>query len=219
MTKHEEIFSKIYNTSFWGKNKSSGEGSDPKNIKFYTPFLRGFIMFNNIKSIGDLGCGDFACADQLYKDLNIKYTGYDVYLPHIESHNQKYKNDNRFSFRHLDFFENPAEIESAELFLLKDVLQHWSNKEVDMFLDFFIKNINFKYLLLTNTPDLNFIERFKCRLKIDEGIIDLPEKIDIETGEFRTLSAFNTPLNKHNPIILFIWGEKIWLETSLIVKK
>ena len=231
MTKHEKIFSHIYDTSFWGKNKSSGTGSITKSLDFYIPFLRNFIILNNIKSVLDLGCGDFYSGDRIYSDLQVKYFGYDVYLEHIENHKKKYLNDTKFNFVHLDFFEYKEKIIDSELFILKDVLQHWSNKEIDIFLSFFIKNINFKYLLITNAPDINgnrysadkdLLEKPNLKHYKDEYgeyVMDEPDKVDIETGGWRSLSANVEPLKKYNPIILFVWGKDHFFETSLIVKK
>jgi len=63
----EEIFTKVYETSFWDPGESnyykgsSGLGSEISYNKEYIPFLKSFIKERSIKSIVDLGCGDFKC--------------------------------------------------------------------------------------------------------------------------------------------------------------
>ena len=46
-------------------NGSSGGGSDlDYNKDTYVPFLKKFIVDNNIKNIVDLGCGDFEVSSK-----------------------------------------------------------------------------------------------------------------------------------------------------------
>ena len=70
-----------------------------------------------------MGCGDFRCGKTIYDDLNIQYTGYDIYKELI-SHNQI--QFPKYEFIHLDFLENKETLLNADLCILKDVLQHWS---------------------------------------------------------------------------------------------
>ena len=82
----EQIFTNVYEHCIWGNNNnfeykgSSGGGSDIDfNKDSYVPFLNKFITGKNIKTVVDLGCGDFKCGKLIYDDLDILYTGYDVY--------------------------------------------------------------------------------------------------------------------------------------------
>jgi hypothetical protein len=82
----ESVFTHIYENNVWGNNNStnyngsSGSGSDiDYNRHNYIPFLKKFIIDNNIKTIIDLGCGDFRCGTLIYDDLDILYNGYDTY--------------------------------------------------------------------------------------------------------------------------------------------
>lgn len=195
MTTHENIFTSLYNNCTWGDNEdlqykgSSGYGSTLTTLSgTFIPFINNFILLNNIKTVVDLGCGDFVCGEILYKDIpNLTYTGYDVYKNVINALSQKYKNTN-YSFEYLDIFQNRENIKDSELYIIKDVFHHWSNKEIEEFLSFLVTK-KFKYILISNMSD------------IDNFSID-----DIETGMFRTMSARNSPLNKFNPIIVMEWG-------------
>ena len=87
----EEIFTNAYENNLWGNNNiseysgSSGIDSDiDYNKDGYVPFLKTFISNNNIKTVIDLGCGDFKCGELIYNELDILYTGYDVYKKLME---------------------------------------------------------------------------------------------------------------------------------------
>jgi hypothetical protein len=198
----EHIFTQIYENSVWGTNNkkeyngSSGSGSSIEyNIEYYIPFLKKFINDNNINSIVDLGCGDFRCGELIYKDIAASYTGYDAYKNIIDYNNEQFKTDLNFKFVHLDFYNNIEKIESGELCIIKDVLQHWSTNNIDIFLDMLIKSKKFKYILICNC----------CyQEKSNE---------DIKNGDFRYLSCDKMPLKKFNPIKLFNYNSK---EVSLI---
>ena len=61
----EHIFTNIYENSVWGNNNnkeykgSSGLGSEVEYNKDYIPLLKKIINDYNVKSVVDLGCGDF----------------------------------------------------------------------------------------------------------------------------------------------------------------
>ena len=69
------IFDKIYKYNLWVFG--SGSGSIPINNKPYINFLNNFLINYNIKSIIDIGCGDW----QISKNINwnnTKYLGIDI---------------------------------------------------------------------------------------------------------------------------------------------
>lgn len=188
---HQKIFSSIYENKEWGNLESlSGFGSTRSfNEPFYIPFIKDFIINNKIKSIADLGCGDFFIGKLIFEDIkDIEYTGYDCVEFIIENNKRKYLN---YNFVYLDILKNMNDIKNSELFIIKDVFHHWSNLEIQTFLENFIKNKTYKYMLITNT--FSFVEK----------------NIEIETtGKFRPLSALDYPFNKFNPIVIKNWGNK-----------
>lgn len=150
----EEIFTKVYESNLWGNNKideyngSSGRGSEINfNKDTYVPFLKKFITDNNIKNIVDLGCGDFICGKLIYDDLDILYTGYDAYKKVIDHHLKNHSLP-KYSFIHLDFYNNKENIVNGELCILKDVLQHLALDNIYTFLDYLIEHKKFKYILI-----------------------------------------------------------------------
>jgi len=197
----EPIFTIIYEKCIWGDNKnikykgSSGYGSGVEyNKTTYVPFLREFIIKNNIKSVVDLGCGDFRCGPLIYGDLNLTYAGYDIYKKVVEF-NSKQLPDSKYNFLHLDFCNKKEEIINGELCILKDVIQHWPLDDIYKFLDYIVENKKFKYILITNC----------CNQTQDDT--------DILTGEWRALSCDYLPLKKYSPKKLFKYDTK---EVSLI---
>jgi len=71
----QNIFDRIYLTDEW--NGGSGPGSQPQNTAKYVKFLNSFIRENKIKSILDVGCGDWQLMSMI--DLSgVRYKGIDV---------------------------------------------------------------------------------------------------------------------------------------------
>ena len=197
----EDIFTNVYERNVWGNNGnaeyngSSGGGSEIEfNKDTYVPFLKNFIVNNNIKNIVDLGCGDFKCGELIYDDLDISYTGYDTYKKVID-YNSKHYSLPKFSFMHLDFCNNKESIINGELCILKDVIQHWSLDNIYEFLDYLVENKKFKYILICNC----------CNQTQDNT--------DIKNGSWRPLSFEYLPLKKYNPIKLYHYHSK---EVSVI---
>jgi len=202
---HSEVFTKIYETKFWGNNNndnysgSSGSGSNvEEQINTYVPFLISFIKLYNINTIIDLGCGDFKVGKIIYNDSDIKYYGYDVYKKIIEFHNKEtvLNEENKYTFTHLDFYKDKSQIINADLCIIKDVLMHWSLDKIYCFLDYVIENKKFKYILIIN------------------DCLQIEDNTNINDGEFRELSANFYPLKKYNPVIIYNYEPK--KEVSLI---
>lgn len=196
----EHFFTNVYETKLWGDNNnseyngSSGGGSDLDfNKDTYVPFLKKFIVDNSIKTIVDLGCGDFRCGTLIYDDLDIKYTGYDTYKKIID-YNLKQYSLPKYFFEYCDIFNNKENIINADLCILKDVIQHWTINEIYTLLDYLVENKIFKYILICNCCN---------QLKDD------PENND----RFTPLSINFFPLKKYNPKKLYNYYTK---EVSLI---
>lgn len=197
----EQIFTEIYEKKVWGDNNnseyngSSGDGSSIEiNNNTYIPFLKKFIKDKEIKTVVDLGCGDFRCGPLIYDDLDVFYNGYDAYNKIIEYNSTRFS-PSKFSFIQLDFCNNKESIINADLCILKDVIQHWSIDNINIFLDYIIKNKNFKYILICNC----------CNQQNDNT--------NILNGDWRPLSCDFLPLKKYNPTKIYNYSTK---EVSVI---
>jgi hypothetical protein len=197
----EEVFTDIYENNLWGNDYndyykgSSGGGSEINyNKDTYIPLLRNFIIENNIQTVVDLGCGDFKCGKMIYDDLDIYYTGYDAYKKMIDFHLTQYSLP-KYNFINLDVCNKKEYIINGDLCILKDVMQHWSLRNIYEFLDYVVYNKKFKYILITNC----------CNQESDN--------IDINNGGFRKLSCNFLPLKKYNAKKLYNYDSK---EVSVI---
>lgn len=193
MRTHKEIFTEIYDKNIWG---GSGGGSSPENTVEYRALLQKFLRDYNIKSVVDFGCGDWSFS-RLIDWTGIDYNGLDIVHSVIDSNRVKYTKPNI----HFYVWDDYTSI-GADLLILKDVLQHWSNDQIDEFL-YGVLNpsqksipVGFKYILITNTQG--------------------ESECDIEPGQCRGLSAKFEPLKKYNPEILAVIKTTIISEVSLI---
>lgn len=181
-TDHNEYFSKIYAGGGWGPIQSGG-GSSPENTVEYREFLSNFIEENKIKTVYDFGCGDWSFS-KLIDWSNVKYTGIEI----VESvvNNLKQYEDVNIRFVFLSDVERFYKCK-GDLLIIKDVLQHWTNKEITTFLD----NVKdqFKFILITNSSTQS------------EDWQETPERS-------RPLSCRYYPLKKYNVELLTSFGEK-----------
>ena len=183
-----EEFTKIYDTNFW--INGSGSGSYIENTKIYNEKIIDFIKYNNIKTITDIGCGDWQSSYLIYEKLeNIDYLGIDcvqsVVNNNIKNHQNQYENKN-YSFKALNILNELDSIRNSDLYILKDILQHWKLSDIYKLLDTLITK-NFKYIIITNNA-----EQYNDNLELDHYL-----------GIGRGLHSNYLPLKKYNPIPLF----------------
>lgn len=197
----DNIFTFIYENNLWGNNGndhysgSSGDGSSIDfNIDTYVPFLKHFITVNKIKTVVDLGCGDFLCGKAIYDNLDVTFTGYDTYKKIIDYLPMEYPMP-KYNFIHADFYTNRDVIIGGDLCILKDVLQHWNLYQIYNFLDHLIQTKKFKFILICNC----------CDQKQDNT--------DFNNNLWRPLCCDYFPLKKYNAIRLYRYHSK---EVSLI---
>lgn len=192
----EDVFTDIYENKKWGDDNnsnyvgSSGGGSALEyNKTTYVPFLQKFIVDNKIKKIVDLGSGDFQCGKLIYDELDISYTGIDVYKKIVDYTSSLYQSP-KYSFMHLDFCNNKESIPGGDLCILKDVICHWSLDNIYTFLDYLVEHKKFKYILICNCNE------------------QYTHDTDIANGGWRTLSCDYFPLKKYNPTKLYNYNTK-----------
>lgn len=159
----KKTFDYIYEKNIWGGGKKrngkqfySGPGSyNDAYVEPYCNLIRKFIVENNITKIVDLGCGDFHVASKFIDD-SVSYVGIDIVQKMIDYHNKKYGKDN-IHFHCMDIVED--NLPSAELCLVRQVLQHLSNEEVRQVL---AKSKKYKYMIVTE----HIVDK-KCAKKIN----------------------------------------------------
>jgi SAM-dependent methyltransferase len=140
-----EIFSEIYATGEWGGKPGeffSGRGSEPQVTEAYCSTIRDFISRHEIRSVLDLGCGDFQVGKRI-QCPGVQYVGADVVAPLIERNRGLYGSTS-IRFECLDIVEDA--LPSAELCLIRQVFQHLSNQQIAAALS---KLDQFSYVIVT----------------------------------------------------------------------
>ena len=125
-----ETFQTIYSKKVWGDNGEpfcSGSGSYGPASEQYCEDVVKYIKDNAVRNVVDLGCGDYAVGKRIVEGSGISYTGIDVVLELIEYH-RKTVHDHRVSFLCADITKDP--LPHADLYLIRQVLQHLSNSEI-----------------------------------------------------------------------------------------
>ena len=145
-----EVFSDIYAQNLWGGNKGefySGGGSRPKFAVPYVEMVSDFIRQKKINPlrIVDLGCGDFRVGKNLTETLGpgVDYTGVDVVKELIARNTESFSAPNT-RFVCLDIIND--ELPNGNVCLIRQVLQHLSNKEIERVIRKFTK---FDYVFVT----------------------------------------------------------------------
>jgi len=187
---HVNNFSLIYRLNFW--INGSGFGSSIDNTRDYNKYLINFISKYNIATVVDIGCGDWQSSYKIYEHFeNINYIGYDCVKKIIAKNNLNYP---KYKFKFINVNDQINEIPDCDLFIIKDVLQHWDTEYIYTFLDKIITNKKFKYILITNNSNQ------------DVDNLNLSSFF----GYGRGLHAKYLPLKKYNPeIVLEYYADEL----------
>ena len=123
---HEAIFTPQY-------TDCSGPGSALSSTVPYREFLAAFVREHGVRSILDLGCGDFEVMSHV--DIGeTSYLGVDVIVERI-SRNVRKANVMKLHRHHFAVGDARTwPISNFDLVICKDVVQHWSNAEVTAWL-------------------------------------------------------------------------------------
>ena len=176
-------FDTIYKYNLW--IFGSGSGSIPINNTKYIEFLETFLKDNKIKTVCDLGCGDW----QLGKNIDwegINYLGIDSVKTVVEN-NLKYTKPNiKFICKDLLNYKIP----NAELYIIKDVFQHLSNTDVTTLISKITKN-KYKFILIIN------------------DVSNININLNIKNGMYRPLDLTKSPFN-YNLKSIFEYREPLY---------
>ena len=158
---NKKIFINIYKFQKWNNNKidfekyNSGPGSDNSNFALeYQKKISKFLQTLKTKPIiADVGCGDFEIGSKLV-EFSSKYYAIDVFEDLINFNKKKFLNL-KVDFLTLDITKD--DLPYADVYILRTVLQHLSNKAISNFL-LNMKN-KCKFLIITeHLPDKRIID-------------------------------------------------------------
>jgi hypothetical protein len=181
------LFSGIYDQDRW--TGGSGPGSTPDFCRPVAGFLAAYIRDNRVRSLVDLGCGDFQWMPGVLAETGVCYVGLDVVPALIDRHRAAWPG------RRFDLFDVSAapagEIPAADLYWSKDVLQHWPSELVTAFLDLFFAAKPGAHLLVCNCAGQ----------AADDRVLD-------DRWHFAPLGAGQPPLADFAPELVFAWRGK-----------
>eukprot|EP01125_Pyxidicula_operculata_P005546 TRINITY_DN1956_c1_g1_i1.p1 TRINITY_DN1956_c1_g1~~TRINITY_DN1956_c1_g1_i1.p1 ORF type:complete len:202 (+),score=25.33 TRINITY_DN1956_c1_g1_i1:294-899(+) len=160
----DEVFIKIFNENSWGDPETkSGSGSSLQATGKLRKNFEEFLKSENIKSIMDLGCGDFNWMSRILLPSGVSYVGVDI-VPDLIKSNKKYTTSSgsgsggnsgssssstlsSTKFFVSDIVETPP-YKKFDVILLRDVLTHLNQNDILQVLRN-IKSSGSKYLLTT----------------------------------------------------------------------
>ncbi|WP_369321771.1 class I SAM-dependent methyltransferase [Mycobacterium adipatum] len=141
MHRRATVFEQIYSERVWVNG--SGSGSAPENTEPYRSFLQEFLESKRIRTVFDLGCGDWQ-SSRLINWCGADYVGFDIVRDVVESNRRLYGAEQvRF-----EYLADEADLPAGDLLIVKDVLQHLPNPDIHR-----IANLigRYAYVLVTNT--------------------------------------------------------------------
>jgi SAM-dependent methyltransferase len=181
-------FGNIYRTASWNSTSRSGPGSLPELNASYLKMLKEVIQEHKIQSVVDIGCGDWALYESGFNwhDLPTRYLGVDVVPELIEKLNSTHGRGN-VEFRCVDVFG--SELPAADLYILKDVLQHWPTDRVLRFLPQLAKC---RIALITNDIEISSARK---RLLQKLPFLGRFRNYDTPVGGYRPIRLGDAPFN------------------------
>lgn len=191
----------IYDLKLWGGKTHdfySGTGShDPKIINLYLEAVITFLeSYNNSFVVCDLGCGDFNIGTHLASHAK-KYIAVDIADALIER-NKTLFNQPNLEFQCLDISKD--ELPKADCIILRQVLQHLSNSEINVIIE---KLIHYKFIILTEhiplgnfTSNKDIISGQGIRLKQNSGVDILKAPFHLKVKEEKMIDEHVLENNK-----------------------
>ncbi|MEX0722638.1 MAG: class I SAM-dependent methyltransferase [Gracilimonas sp.] len=188
----KDAMEQIYEMNLWGGENAdfySGAGSHhPEILDPYIEVVISFLeSFEDPLVVCDLGCGDFNVGKELLAHSQ-KYIAVDIVEKLIERNKKKFKNV-KLEFLCLDIAKD--DLPSGDCAILRQVLQHISNAEVQQILN---KLTGFKYVILTEhlpeedfTPNIDIISGQGIRLKKHSGLDLSAAPFDLKAKEEKML--------------------------------
>jgi SAM-dependent methyltransferase len=140
-----DVFEDIYRRGGWGGAPGewcSGSGSASEQTAGYLAAVAVFVRERGVRSVVDLGCGDF-CVGAGIAALGVDYTGVDIVPGLIERNSRSFASEH-VRFTCLDITRD--ELPDGDLALVRQVFQHLSNAEITAAI---ARLDRFRYALIT----------------------------------------------------------------------
>ncbi|WP_157215939.1 class I SAM-dependent methyltransferase [Flavisphingomonas formosensis] len=178
---HKKVFEHIFDSRYWGDKESvSGMGSSLEQTADIRRELPLLMQRHDIRTLFDAPCGDLHWMRHILSETDIDYIGGDVVAGVVETAKAKFEGENAH-FRVFDIIED--DFPDADMWLCRDVLFHFSYKNINEALRNFARS-TVKYILVTTHTSPHVINR------------------NIVTGDFRQVDLFKPPFNFPPSIVI-----------------
>jgi SAM-dependent methyltransferase len=129
----EEAFDQIYERGTWsgGSGELSGGGSYGRVADEYLAFLTAFIKEHDVRSVLDIGCGDFNIGARIAPQV-ARYFAFDVSARIIDLNKSRFASMSNVEFRQVNACTEP--LVKTDLVTVRQVLQHLTNAQIEMIL-------------------------------------------------------------------------------------
>jgi SAM-dependent methyltransferase len=132
----KDVFEHVYTSNLWKGSctetgLASGLGSTGKVVDDYCSLLSELIARYGVRSVADLGCGNFNVGERISRMVD-QYTGVDIAETVVIANTRAFTNG------HIRFLRADLTTDSlpgADAAILRQVLQHLSNTEIQAVLD------------------------------------------------------------------------------------
>jgi hypothetical protein len=139
-----KVFTRVYSSGLWGHGTGSGGGSTQAEAAPYLEIVNDLIAANGWTSVLDLGCGDGAVTSGLHAHC---VTGVDVYSPHLDRLRGEYP---LIRWIRADLDKHRELLPAADVWLVKDVCQHWPSSLIREWLEWAKASGKAKAIVVTN---------------------------------------------------------------------
>ena len=151
---------------------------EKKLVSQWIDIVASFITKLDVRTISDIGCGDFNVSSALLDRVNIgRYTGYDV-SDYVIQENKIFESES-IKFKKLDITREPQEC--SDLVIVREVFQHLSNKDIKLSLQNIIKSGSKNIIVGLHQPGKYLFKN-----------------LDMSTGEYTRLALYHAYLDLNN---------------------
>ena len=186
------IFEEIYRDSLWGVG--SGHGSSEAVTRPYRQFLQDFLRRHAIRSVVDMGCGDWQFSQHI-DWTGVRYLGVDASETALASA-RRFERPG-VSFQRADVIAD--DLPPADLLIAKDVLQHWSSDDI---LKFLPRLQRYRHVLITNGFPAKLLPKTNAGFRTGKGY----RPIDLQLEPFNLPGEYVFSYQSDEPKRVFHWS-------------
>lgn len=206
----QATFDSIYRNRTWAHKPGmlSGTGSYGVWSETYISFIRDFILKHNIRSITDIGCGDFNIGHQICPWME-SYHALDVSGEIIRWNKARYAQCRNVTFLQADACRDS--LPEADLVTVRQVFQHLTNAEIEAILRNIGKSACRYVLISEHLPTQDRLERPNKDLPYHGANIRVEQASGVMIGEppFSRPSSIVLRIpseeNVHEELVVFLW--------------